>query len=764
MSGSVPYIPGRPQKKDGPLTRFLPPIRGGVASAWLENHIPKGSWILDPFGAAPDLAVEAARSGYRVLVTANNPVMRFILEMSADPPSIADLQAALATVASSHVRGGRLEPHIKSLYATQCAECGGTVMADAFLWERDATAPFARIYRCPHCGDAGERTASEADITQVAHFVDSGLHRARALERVAPLRDPDRVHAEEALAVYPARAVYVLATVINKLDGLRLPPAQRNHLAALLLTAFDQSNTLWPHPTERERPRQLTIPPQYRENNIWLAMEAAIESWASLDVPIPLTRWPEPPPPEGGICLFEGRIKDLAERLVDIEISAVLTAIPRPNQAFWTLSALWSGWLWGYEAVEHFKSVLRRRRYDWGWHATALHAALNSLSPALPGEIPIFSLIGEPEPGFLSAVVLAAQLAGFDLQGIALRVEDNQTQITWQHTPTVGSRGPLPLTPKVGGRGAIGGRGARNLEEIISEGCKTYLKTRGEPSEYLYLHAAGLGELAKNHPLSADQPPGETLSQVQAAFQHALSYRMGFLRYKGSGKSLEVGQWWIQEFDPSAAPLAGRVETAIVEHLLENPGCTVPEIDTALCAAFPGSMPPDIELIQVCLESYGEQTPPDSDRWSIREQDSPSRRRAEFDAMAALITKLGQRLGFVTIQGKDSPPSIQWANLDQQPQYVFYLSASAVLGKIIMSHQPRPAQALVVLPGGRANLVAYKMKRDPHIRQIVDQSWQFIKYRHLRQLAESNTLNRENLDAQLALDPLTYAEPQIRLF
>ena len=45
-----------------------------------------GSWVLDPFGFSPRLALEAARAGYRVLVTVNNPITRFLLEMSARPP------------------------------------------------------------------------------------------------------------------------------------------------------------------------------------------------------------------------------------------------------------------------------------------------------------------------------------------------------------------------------------------------------------------------------------------------------------------------------------------------------------------------------------------------------------------------------------------------------------------------------------------------------------------------------------------------------
>ncbi len=54
---------------------------------------------MDPFGVAPRLAAEAARAGYRVLVTANNPIARFLLDLTAAPPTESGLKAALADLA-----------------------------------------------------------------------------------------------------------------------------------------------------------------------------------------------------------------------------------------------------------------------------------------------------------------------------------------------------------------------------------------------------------------------------------------------------------------------------------------------------------------------------------------------------------------------------------------------------------------------------------------------------------------------------------------
>ena len=96
-------------------------------------------------------------------------------------------------------------------------------------------------------------------------------------------------------------------------------------------------------------------------------------------------RGPGKLPESGGICIYEGRLKDLAEEVKkEIPIKAVIGSVPRPNQAFWTLSALWAGWLWGHEAVEPYKLALRRRRYDWAWNATALNAAFTHLFELLP--------------------------------------------------------------------------------------------------------------------------------------------------------------------------------------------------------------------------------------------------------------------------------------------------------------------------------------------------------------------------------------------
>lgn len=720
------YIPGIKPKNPGPLGRFLPPLEEGVSSTWLDSHVDVGAWVLDPFGNSPQQAIRAARTGYRVLVAAINPVARFMLEMAADPPSISDYNAALAELAVSRKGEERLEDHLKNNYKTQCANCQQMVVAEAFLWHKDAETPFARIYECKSCGDKGERLTTVADAERALEILSSTkLHRARVLERIAPLNSPDREYAEEALQSYLPRAIYVLTTLINRLDGLSLSPPRQRALTALLLTACDAGNTLWPHPVERPRPKQLHVPGQFYEHNLWLALEQGIDLWASDADPVPLNIWPDPLPESGGVCLFEGKLKELEDNKNLPKIEAVLTTIPRPNQAFWTLSALWAGWLWGREAAEHFKVGLRRRRYDWGWHATALHAAFGHLASLLPKKTPFLALLAEPEPSFLSATLTAAS-SDFTLKNLAMRTKYDPIQIIWE------CKKPGKMeTPQVGGA------------------VKKHLRARGEATTYLHLHTQALSEFARTNSLLLPQEAvDEALHRIHAKIEETFSTDMDLIRYEGSEHSLQTGLWGLSSTDKNEIPLPDRVEMAVVRNLGHNPRQSLMEIEKNLYPQFTGLETPSKALVLAILDSYAHHH--QDGHWHLREEDRPSARRADLDEMRALITDLGERLGHQTQHvGKKM---LIWGE-KSAPVYTFHPIASALVREILEKNTPPLGRNLIVLPGGRAGLLAYKEKRDPVLRAALS-SWRFVKFRVLRTLSKIPLLNAQTWEEQIGSDPI----------
>ena len=521
----------------GPISRFLPPIPDGSARAFIAGLESSTAWILDPFGASPRLTVEMARAGKRVLVTAGNPVSRFLLDLAAHPPRLADLQAALADLAAARKDGKRLEILLQSMYSTRCDSCQRELAAEAFLWDGKTGQLTGRIYNCI-CGHGGEQPATPADQENAARWARAdGLHRSRALERVAPGADPDRASAEDALAFYPARAVYAIGMIINRLDSLSDSDERRRCMSALLLYAADSANALWPHLSERPRPRQLTLPSVYRENNIWLALEAGVKAWASFDDPIPLTLWPQQPPESGGLCVFEGPLRELAPELEEIPIRAVVSAIPRPNQAFWTLSALWAGWLWGHEAVGPFKSVLRRQRYDWQWHAAALKALFGNLKDVMSPETPFFSILAEPEPALVSAVFLAAQSADLQLKGLAMRSESEPVQLLWKKM----------AAGKQGKSTTARARKKKSLSldpHYTSKVIREILEKNAQPMAYLHLHNLTLAALSEKGML---QWSDEALSTLEKNFHAALaSPELIDLEARSTP---ENGKWALKKWD-----------------------------------------------------------------------------------------------------------------------------------------------------------------------------------------------------------------------
>ncbi len=738
------FRPGQEPAQQPPLARYLPRLPLGAAAGWLADTLPPGSWVIDPFGASPQLAVEAAQAGYRVLVAANNPIARFLIEMAAQPPAAAELKAALAELAAARRSGQepeRIEPHIRALYATECPQCGQPIEARAFLWEKGAAAPYAKFTVCPYCGQRGESPATPEDAARAARFAMAGPHRARALERVAPADDPDRAHAEEALDAYLPRAVYALFTLINKLAGLSLSPAARRDLSALLLAACDRGSALWPV-GGRARLRQLTVPPRFYEHNLWWALEEAIPLWASGQPVTPFTLWPEPPPESGGICLYEGRLRMLAEELPRISLAGAVSALPRPNQAFWTLSALWAGWLWGRAAIGPFVSVVRRRRYDWAWHTAALEDTFSHLAPRLPAGAPFLGLITESEQGFDLAALLAAERAGLRLAASALRPGRGQSQYLWQAGPPPTPAASVAANP-----------------DIVRQAAHNLLQQRGQPSQYLHLQAAAVQALAQNNTLAlAGLDPADQFNESRSTLEFGLTFQSGFLRYEGSDNSLEVGQWWPRDLPDPQPPLADRMERWLVRQLLDAPGQPRPALDAALCAAFPGRLTPPADTLSALLDSYAEAD--ESAALRLRPADAPAARHADLDELRRLLVQLGQALGYQTRQ---TDQSVRWEDDSPPETWHFHLAASALLGECLLA--PPPAERnFIVHPGSRARLLLHKLKRDPRLAQLAEkQNWRFLTFRLVRRLGQTPALTRAGLLALLDLDPLSEEATQLAL-
>lgn len=634
-----------------------------------------------------------------------------------------------------------MERFILDLYRSSCIRCGEVVNVEYFVWDPDLGGPTHKVYSCEHCSHAGESQTTEEDWNRALDFSRRGLQHALALEKVAPAGDPDRQHVEAALSVYTGRAIYALISITNKIDQLALDESHLKALDALLLSAFDKANALWSHPEGRERPRQLRASQRYREQNIWRALEQAVETWSMENPDIRVTAWPVDSPLQPGmVAIYPGPVRELMKLLDPGEIRLLLTVPPRHNQAYWTFSALWAAWLWGSEIAAPIKMALRRRRYDWSWHAAALRTVLSGLAASIKSSIPVIAYLPEAEPGFIAAVLSGFDAGGFALRGRALRADDEQAVFHW----AIGADPQRAC-------------GKEEREEHMRSSATQILNARAEPSAYPHLHATIWSNLVADGLLeSIRAAEGRQFMQVMGeSLEKVLGDRVTFTHI-GRGTEVESGLYWLNDPLIVEANLTDLVERRVLESLREKGWIFEYELDKKICDEFQGLLTPDRRLVAISLRSYAEG--PDADgRWILRAEDDASARQQDSREIRSLLVKLGSRLAFDVSEGE----TITWLEADGDVAYAFRIMETAVWAGVL---QPDAVDGITyVIPGGRAELVAEKARRDPRFQNWLQGDWQVIKFRLVRRLMTETTLTRENIGERLAIDPPEHQDPQLPL-
>jgi len=256
-----------------PLDRFLPPYYPGSMSAWLQRFAPPGSLVLDPYGQDPYVVLELARAGYRVVVSANNPVAAFILEVMASAPSAEEISEAVHTLAGiSSAEGMLLEDQINAFYQFDCPnpECQQLdpkpkLIVDYLVWAEDASEPELAFGACPVCGKQAEYELTPEMLASKEPLPALSVLKARLLELSANPGDPLRELMQEVITFYPHRSLASLQAMLSRIDNPVINPRQRTLLRALILSTADRVNQLWTYPGGRSRPRQLLRPPLTRK-------------------------------------------------------------------------------------------------------------------------------------------------------------------------------------------------------------------------------------------------------------------------------------------------------------------------------------------------------------------------------------------------------------------------------------------------------------------------------------------------------------------
>ena len=382
----------------------------------------------------------------------------------------------------------------------------------------------------------------------------------------------------------------------------------------------------------------------------------------------------------------------------------MVTHPPLPRPGFWSLSAVWAAWLWGkqHPQVDHLLPLLSRKRSNWDWQWRAISSALNVLQPALRDDA--HTVMSFPaDEATLESVLLAGAGANQTVEHLVCDPHEG-VRVTWRLHPS----------PEFSGEGM---------------GVRSILLDRAEPTSTLMLKAGLLAAWGRTSMLSdiAHQADGEVppLAVLRGVMKGALKDLV----------EIEPQMWWLADQPTDRAPFTDRVECAVVELLHAQADWHTIDLLREVYRRLPDHLTPDRAVLATTIHSYAEE--PSVDQLHLRAEDQAVTRATEVQEVNQLLVEIGQRLGFevsVTEQG------VAWLK-----SYTFVIQTTAEIAALL-----RAATGVLVIPGGRATLLQYKLARDARLR---DTQWKVLKFSSLRQVAQSSDLTLQTFQLAFGLEP-----------
>lgn len=275
--------------------RIGPAPSPALVAARIELHTGPGDVVADLFGRGGWVARAAVDLQRRGVSLESSPLTRMLAEVVLRPPDVRHLDAAFQGMAASPRGDTSLKVSVGDLFATRCATCARTLVADEVVWaaEDADTAghaqPISRHYRCTVCRDqrgGSEHRQAPLDADDLVRAMsDPGAAAMRSMLRA---RFPDVAGApelpDELLDLHTPRQLVGLGAILERIEAdLRAAPV----LAALrlaLLHAILPSSRLATHPGRAAALRiagghvRPSSAAQWRERNPWLAFEDAFRS------------------------------------------------------------------------------------------------------------------------------------------------------------------------------------------------------------------------------------------------------------------------------------------------------------------------------------------------------------------------------------------------------------------------------------------------------------------------------------------------------
>lgn len=749
------FVPGDPVADERVLSRLRRPIPAGVTRSYVEAYTDPGEVVLLPYCQGPVAVREIVGAERRALALNFDPLLVLIVETALLPLPTRELDGAVARLGDSLKQGVPLRRYLADLYATTCPACLRPAVADYFVWDREQGAPVTKYLRCPSCAWDGQAAVDREDLERLDKVPVRGMHYHYVLDRLVLQTQGAALRArlEQLLALYSPRNLYALAELTLRIESLFAEGVLHRTLTVLLLDCLDHCSSLNALPRRKVRRRGLSRPNRFLERNVWFAFEEAVARFEeSTGEPISgladsLETF-QAAPEEWTGTVVQGLVRDLPHSLPSRHIRLILASPPPLDSATWVLSYFWGAWLLGAEAVTPLRPLLRQRTPDPAWYGSVMAGSLRNLAVLLRDDGRLALILTGQRPAVVEALLLGASRARLGLASLVQRGVDYRLEFTPTHAqPARVSSAPLEV----------------EIQRTTTDAATETIRKRGEPVPWRTLHAAIQQTLAAGglwtRALGADREGPSALDFVGHQVEQGLA-DPALMQLPGA-KGGE-GLWWLALPTDMDMPLCDRVEIAAHQALVDTLALTEVDFAKALYPQFPGLLTPEAGLMRTCLRDYAHEVSPGY--WQLRIEDMPAAREAEREMIIKDLQSLGQRLGYRSTTS--SHFDTVWLETDQM-RAVFVVRWRAALSEALaLADWIEGARPYLVIPGGRAALVSYKLAHNPIWQQAVDDAgWRFIKYRHVRQLVAQPEVDEYTLRTIVGLDPIVERETvQLSLF
>lgn len=403
-----------------PLFRFIP--RLSILPDLLLNDLEKKN-LFDPIGNQPFLLADLADSGARIISAPVNPIDKLILDCMFDPPSQEFGSNLLSKFFNFHIGEQRLDQHIRSLYHSSCAICGRLVEVNFYIRNGPTGELVGKSFNCG-CGFSGIQDATDQDQDLDAQWRRSdGLYRSRITRLFTGAREISERDVMDAMLVYSPRSLYSLDLILQKITST-IPLQEQKYYQLALVFIADSVSGLWNISNNSELPKLIYQPKRMIEFNVWTAIQESanlLREIAKFKNRSALSSIPE--------TSFTAGISVVKKTDLKIEQlnknTSLVAVIPRPNQAYWSLSALWSRWFLDLPTDEAFLRSISRKKIDWDWFYEASTALLHRLSNFASDSVPLNFILTEKEPDYVSSFMFAMNNENYRLEDYSILNQSN---------------------------------------------------------------------------------------------------------------------------------------------------------------------------------------------------------------------------------------------------------------------------------------------------------------------------------------------------